>query len=62
MQRASLCMVMPSAVLYIALGFTGHALTQGASPQWLQSTGIGVKDTLGNVPPSRKMTSDQLNV
>jgi hypothetical protein len=46
-------MVIPSAVLNMALGVTGQALTQGALEQWLQSTGRAVKEAFGNFPSSR---------
>jgi hypothetical protein len=52
---------MPSGVLNIALfGFTGQALMQGASVQWLHSTGITKCVTFGNVPSVRMMKSAQL--
>ena len=56
------CIVMPSGVLNIALGVTGHAATQGASLQWLHSTGITQCVTLGNVPSVRITKSAQLKL
>ncbi len=50
MHSSSLCMVTPSGVLNIAFGSTGQALTQGASLQWLHSTGITQCVVSGNVP------------
>jgi hypothetical protein len=50
MQRSSLCMVMPSAVLNMAFGSTGQASTHGALLQWLQSTGNVRYLVSGKVP------------
>ena len=60
MQSSSSCIVMPSGVLYIALGVTGQAATQGASVQWLHSTGITQWVTFGKVPSVFMRKSAQL--
>ena len=62
MQRSSSCMVMPSGVLNIAFGVTGQALTQGASVQWLHSTGITQCVMLGNFPSVFMTKSAQLKL
>ena len=51
---------MPSGVLNIAFGFTGQAATQGASVQWLHSTGMTQCVTSGKVPSVFMMKSAQL--
>ena len=62
MHRSSSCIVMPSGVLNIAFGLTGHALTHGASVQWLHSTGITQCVVLGNVPSDFITKSAQLKL
>ena len=54
---------MPSGVLNIAFSpFTGQAFTQGASLQWLHSTGITQCVTFGKVPSVFMMKSAQLKL
>ena len=60
MHSASLCMVTPSGVLNIAFGVTGQAATQGASVQWLHSTGSVVWVTCGKRPSVLVTKSAQL--
>jgi hypothetical protein len=60
MHNASLCIVTPSGVLNIAFGVTGQAATQGASVQWLHSTGITQCFVFGKVPSVFMTKSAQL--
>src|SRR5512133_2365093 len=54
------CMVTPSGVLNIALGVTGQFSTQGASLQWLHSTGITRCTVFGKLPSVFSTKSAQL--
>src|SRR3989304_4451579 len=60
MHNSSLCIVMPSGVLNIAFGVTGHTSTQRAFVQWLQSTGITRCIAFGKVPSVFMTKSAQL--
>src|SRR3970282_1414135 len=53
-------MVTPSGVLYTAFGVTGQTLTQGASVQWLHSTGITTCIAFGKIPSVFMRKSAQL--
>src|SRR5512137_2941619 len=56
------CIVTPSGVLNIAFGSVGQTWTQGASEQWLHSTGITQWVTLGKVPSVFITKSAQLKL
>src|SRR3990167_1450087 len=62
MQRSLSYIVMPSGVLYTAFGETGQTATQGASVQWLHSTGITTCTAFGKVPSVFMRKSAQLKL
>src|SRR3972149_4186114 len=62
MQRSLSYIVMPSGVLDTAFGETGQTATQGASVQWLHSTGITTCTAFGKVPSVFMRKSAQLKL